>query len=131
MQSKNPLDVLFQDLIREQSKLRRSPPEPAKPRVSTYANPDNWRLGKVVQIIHADGENIGVYQEYFHKSSLSTRRLLPANPAAPVDRSELVFGDHWLHPSFQSPLDPDSDAEVRALAARFNELMEDLETEEE
>lgn len=122
---KNPLDELFKEFIREQSTPK--PQVPKAPRVSTYANPDNWSLGKVIQIIHADGENIGVYQEYFHKSSSSTRRLLPANPAAATDRTELVFGEHWLHPHFQAPLDPDSDYEIRALVDRFNALMEDIE----
>jgi hypothetical protein len=121
----NPLDELFKHIKKEMHEegIARSN-LPRLPRISQYANPDNWRLGKVVQLIHAEEGAIGVYQEYFHNRSLSARRLLPAHPAAAVDRTELVFGDHWLHPHFQSPLDPDSDAEVRAITSRFNEIMQ-------
>lgn len=123
MLEKNPLDLLFKDIQREINLEARKPRVPSPPRISTYANPDNWSLGKVVLLVHVTEGSLGAYQEYFHKLSPTARRLLPANPAAPVDRNELVFGEHWLHPKFQAPLDPDSDAEVRAITLRFNELM--------
>jgi hypothetical protein len=124
MLSKNPLDLLFQDIKRQlaEEKLTPLPPRP-KPQ-STYANPLNWRLGKVICLIHATEGSLGVFQEYFHKLSPSARRLLPAVAGLAVDRNELVFGDFWLHPHFNAcgPQD-DSEAELRAITARFNELM--------
>lgn len=132
----NPLDLLFRDIKRELAleEIRKSkePKPPSPPRVSVYANPLNWRLGKVVCLIHATEGSLGNFQEYFHSRSPTARRLLPANPSAAVDRNELVFGDYWLHPRFQGPFEPepDSDAEIRAITARFNELMT-LEEEED
>jgi hypothetical protein len=122
--SKNPLDLLFNDIKRQlaEEKLQPLPPKP-KP-VSTYANPLNWRLGKVICLIHATEGSLGIFQEYFHKLSPTARRLLPAAVGLAVDRNELVFGDFWLHPHFSStgPQD-DSEAELRAITLRFNELM--------
>jgi hypothetical protein len=46
-----------------------------------------------------------------------------------VDREELVFGDFWLHPRFQAQAEPETDQEIRAIEARFRELMEDYEDE--
>jgi hypothetical protein len=128
MLSKNPLDVLFRDIQRQINEESRKPRPPSPPRISTYANPANWRLGKVVCLVHVTEGTIGIFQEYFHKLSPSARRLLPAVPGLAVDRNELVFGDYWLHPQFSavSPQD-DSEAEVRAITSRFNELMEEFE----
>ena len=127
MLSKNPLDLLFQDISRQLAKEAKKPLAPRPPRQSTYANPANWRRGKVICLVHASEGTIGIFQEYFHNLSPSARRLLPAVPGLPVDRNELVFGDYWLHPRFSAtgPQD-DSEAEIRAITARFNELM-DLE----
>src|SRR5271166_4151232 len=129
MTMQNPLDALFADIKKElflEDQAKRRAKAQGRvlvpPRQSTYANPENWKLGKAVRLIHATEGSLGVFQEYFHKSSLSTRRLLPANPAAAVERNELVFGDYWLHPHFQAP-ETDSEAEVRAITARFNELL--------
>jgi hypothetical protein len=123
MMTKNPLDLLFLDITREFAREKLVPKQPSPPKQSTYANPLNWRLGKVVELIHHEEGTIGVFQEYFHKLSPTARRLLPANPALVVDRQELVFGDFWLHPKFQAPIETDSEAEVRAITQRFNELM--------
>ena len=127
MLSKNPLDVLFRDISRQFAEEAKKPLGPRPPRQSTYDNPLNWRLGKVICLVHASEGTIGIFQEYFHKLSPSARRLLPAAQGLAVERNELVFGDYWLHPRFSAvgPQD-DSDAEVRAITARFNELM-DLE----
>jgi hypothetical protein len=127
----NPLDLLFRDIkhelwLEEQRKARE--PKPPRPPVqSTYANPLNWRLGQVVSLIHATEGSLGNFQEYFHKLSPSARRLLPAHPAAVPVRSELVFGDFWLHPKFSAQSEPDSEAEIRAIEARFRELMDEYE----
>jgi hypothetical protein len=127
--SKNPLDTLFRDISRQIAAEARKPQPPKPPRVSTYANPQNWRLGKVICLIHATEGSLGLFQEYFHRLSPSARRLLPAAPGLPCDRNELVFGDFWLHSRFSAigPED-DSEAELRAITQRFNELM-DLEDE--
>jgi hypothetical protein len=130
--TKNPLDLLFRDIQRDIERdlaAEARKPRSQQPWQSQYANPDNWTLGKVVCLIHATEGALGVYQEYFHKRSPSARRLLPANLHAPVDRNELVFGDHWLHPAFRAP-ETDSEQEIRAITARFNELMS-LEDDEE
>ncbi len=126
---RNPLDLLFQDIKKElylEAEAKRKAIAHGRVHVprrqSTYANPANWTLGKVVCLIHVTEGSLGVYQEYFHKLSPSARRLLPAHGAAPVDRNELVFGEHWLHPKFQAP-EVDSEAEIRAITARFNELV--------
>jgi hypothetical protein len=92
---------------------------------SIYANPENWRPGKCVQLIHATEGAIGIFREYYHKLSPTARRLLPAPAGSAVDRNELVFGDWWLHPRFQAPLVREDDEEVRALTLRFNELLEE------
>jgi hypothetical protein len=124
----NPLDLLFRDIRREmaadEARKLREPRPPKPPVVSTYANPLNWRLGKVVNLIHATEGSLGNFQEYFHNRSPTARRLLPANPAATVDREELVFGDFWLHPKFQADPEPETDQEIRAIEARFKELMD-------
>lgn len=134
MLSKNPLDVLFRDIQRQLNHERRSPPavKPPSSHQSTYANPANWRLGKVIRLIHANEGPIGDFQEYFHHLSKTARRLLPAVPGLQVDREELVFGDYWLHPQFSAAAGPqdDSEAEVRAITLRFNELMEEFEEQD-
>jgi hypothetical protein len=126
--SKNPLDLLFKDIQREIEKQKTLPKPPS---VSTYANPANWTLGKVICLVHVSEGTIGTFQEYFHKFSPSARRLLPAVPGLPVARNELVFGDYWLHPRFSAvgPQD-DSEAELRAITLRFNELMDEFEEQE-
>jgi hypothetical protein len=132
MKSKNPLDLLFQDITRQIAAERQKPRAlPSPPLVSTYANPENWSLGKVVRLVHFSGETIGTFQEYFHKLSPTARRLLPAALGLEPIRDELVFGDYWLHPRF-SAVEPksDSEAEVRAIEARFRELMLDFESDE-
>jgi hypothetical protein len=125
MPMKNPLDLLFRDIQRELETA--AVQKHRRPRQSTYANPQNWILGKVVCLVHISEGSLGVFQEYFHKLSPTARRLMPAKPGLPVDRNEMVFGDFWLHPKFSTPvIDEDSEAELRAITARFNELM-DLE----
>lgn len=129
MISKNPLDILFADLKRdllEQQRERRQLPH--KPRQSTYANPLNWTPGRSICIVHITEGAVGIFREYFHRLSPTARRLLPAPPGTAVDQNELVFGDWWLHPRNSGPLEPDSEAETKAIIARFNELM-DLELE--
>jgi hypothetical protein len=129
MHSKNPLDILFRDIQREIDAERlQARAAPLPPRISTYANPENWRLGKVVCLVHVTEGTIGNFQEYFHKLSGSARRLLPAAEGLMAVREELVFGDYWLHPQF-SAVEPyqDSDAEVRAITLRFFELMDEYE----
>jgi hypothetical protein len=129
----NPLDVLFRDVRRQlwrETEAKRKAQTQGRVHVprrqSTYANPQNWRLGKVVRLIHATEGPLGEFQEYFHKTSPTARRLLPAAPGLSVARDEMVFGDWWLHPKFSAPIEPDSEAELRAITQRFNELM-DLE----
>ena len=126
MSMKNPLDLLFQDIQRQLAAEARRPRElkPKPPEISTYANPENWRLGKIVRLVHFSGETIGNFQEYFHKLSPSARRLLPAVEGLSPAHDELVFGDYWLHPQFSAvSLPQDSDDEVRQIEARFRELM--------
>jgi hypothetical protein len=131
MHSKNPLDLLFQDIQRQLNAEAKRPLLPRPPRQSTYADPANWRLGKVVKLIHASEGPIGDFQEYFHYLSPSARRLLPAVTGLTVDRDELVFGDYWLHPQFSAIEQPiDSEDEVSAIEARFHELMEEFEENE-
>ena len=130
MISKNPLDVLFRDIqkqVDQEVKDRKRPP--TAPHQSTYANPLNWRTGKVIQLIHATDGPLGLFQEYFHILSPSARRLLPCAGSLQIDRDELVFGDFWLHPKFRAP-ETDSEAEIRAITLRFNELMEEEFDEE-
>lgn len=131
MLSNNPLDLLFRDIERELRAADRAKAlAPKPPQISTYANPLNWRLGKIVNLIHVTEGSLGNFQEYFHRLSPSARRLLPAVPGLLADREELVFGDFWLHPKFSAvEHEPDSEAEIRAITLRFNQLMEEFEDE--
>lgn len=124
----NPLDLLFQDIRKDLREQNRPIPKALAPRQSTYANPLNWTPGRAICIIHITEGAIGVFREYFHRLSPSARRLMPAPAGTAVDFNELVFGDWWLHPRNMAPLAPDTEAEERAIIARFNELI-DLELE--
>jgi hypothetical protein len=121
--SKNPLDLLFQDiqrdLDREAQAKKHSRQSPVQ---STYANPLNWTLGKVIRLVHHEAGALGSFQEYFHKLSPTARRLMPCDQSLPIDRDEMVWGEFWLHPKFQTP-QSDSEAEVHAIESRFYELM--------
>lgn len=123
MVMKNPLDLLFRDIQRDlDAQAAKKHQHPSTPRQSTYANPLNWTLGKVVRLIHRDEGPLGLFQEYFHRLSPTARRLLPCAASLQIDRDELVWGEFWLHPKFQTP-ETDSEAEIRAISARFYELM--------
>lgn len=131
MIEKNPLDVLFKDLKRdlwleEQRKQRAKVVslEPPPPHLSTYANPLNWKTGKTVELVHATEGSLGIFQEYFHKLSSTARRLLPAAGGVPAVCQELVFGEFWLHPKFHAMPEPEDAREIRAIEARFRELMD-------
>lgn len=126
MVQRNILQWLEQDIY--QARRKPAPSQHLKPSCphSIYTNPLNWTPGKCVCLIHATEGQIGVFREYFHKLSPTARRLLPAPAGSVVDRSELVFGDWWLHPRFQAPLVRDNEEDVRALTSRFNELYEEV-----
>lgn len=132
----NPLDILFRDIRRElyaqELAKSKAPKPPTPPKLSTYANPQNWTLGRVIELIHHDEGSLGLFQEYFHKLSPTARRLLPAAKGLTASTTETVFGDFWLHPKFQaSSMFEDSEAETAAIIARFNELMNALDDEED
>jgi hypothetical protein len=131
MIEKNPLDVLFKDIKRdlwleEQRKQRAKVVSlvPPPPHLSTYANPLNWKTGRVIELIHQTEGSLGLFQEYFHKLSPTARRLLPAAAGLPASASELVWGEFWLHPKFQAMPEPEDAREIRAIEARFRELMD-------
>ncbi len=139
MIEKNPLDVLFKDIKRQiwessQQELKRKALTQGRvhvpPRQSTYANPENWSLGRVIELVHASEGSLGYFQEYFHKLSPTARRLLPAAVGLVPVCQELVFGSFWIHPSFQAEPETDSEAEIRAIEARFLELMANYEAGE-
>lgn len=122
--STNPLDILFRDIQRDlDDEVVARKKLPPQPRQSTYANPLNWTLGRVIELVHRDEGSLGNFQEYFHRLSPTARRLLPASPEATPMTSETVFGEFWLHPKFQAPEHEDSEAEIRAITLRFRELM--------
>ena len=138
MTMSNPLDILFRDIKRElwqeeQKKLKAL--EQGRihlpPRQSTYANPRNWTTGRVIELVHSEEGSLGTFQEYFHRLSPSARRLLPAAAGLPAVTSELVFGDFWLHPKFSAPSETDSEDEISAIHARFNELIQQYEDDDE
>lgn len=138
MLSNNPLDILFRDIKKElwqeeQKKLKALQQGRVRvpPRQSTYANPLNWTTGKVIELVHANKGSLGTFQEYFHRLSPTARRLLPAAAGLVAVQSELVFGDFWLHPKFQSPCEADSEDEISAIHARFNELIQQYEDDDE
>ncbi len=138
MTMSNPLDVLFRDIKRElwqQEQLRLKAlhlhPQPHHKKQSTYANPQNWTLGKVIELVHATEGSLGTFQEYFHRLSPTARRLLPAAAGLVSIQTELVFGDFWLHPKFQAPCETDTEDEISAIHARFNELLEQYEDDDE
>ena len=127
MHQEDPFAFLVKDAHKTLRSQSKKPSQHLRPgcRQSIYRNPENWKLGKCIQIIHATEGTIGIFREYFHKLSPSARRLLPAPPGSIVDRNELVFGDWWLHPRFQAPLVREDDAEVRVITLRFNEMLEE------
>jgi hypothetical protein len=127
----NPLDELFKDIKKElwledQAKKRAHSQGRVHvpPSQSTYANPQNWTLGRVIELVHANEGSLGCFQEYFHKLSPTARRLLPAAVGLLPICQELVWGDFWLHPKFQAPHEVESEAEIRAIQLRFQELMD-------
>jgi hypothetical protein len=125
--SKNPLDVLFRDIQRDLDLDLEAERRAKKdlPKLSTYANPLNWTLGRVVELIHLEEGSLGKFQEYFHKLSPSARRLLPAAAEAVTQTTEHVWGEFWLHPKFHAPEHEDSEAEIHSIILRFEELMEE------
>ncbi len=127
MTMKNPLDVLFRDLQRELDATQKAQEvkKKAEPKQSTYANPLNWRPGRVIELIHQTDGSLGMFQEYFHKLSPTARRLLPAAAGLAAQSSELVFGEFWLHPKYSAQPINDSEAEIQSIIARFNELMDE------
>jgi hypothetical protein len=136
MPLQNPLDVLFRDIKRDQreAELRqmRIPLPPKPPTQSTYANPQNWKVGRAIEIIHSSEGSVGIFLEYFHRLSPTARRLLPAPQGTVPVTSELVFGEWWLHPRNQAPAAPaDSEAEIQAIIRRFNELLQEFDDEDE
>lgn len=68
---------------------------------SIYTNPDNWRPGRTVSLIHQSpdgGEtSLGIFHEIIHKQT-AARKLLPC-PDGSIEGVEYVHGEHWLHPS--------------------------------
>lgn len=125
----NPLDVLFRDIKKElylqelaQQKAKQQGRVHVPKRLSTYANPQNWTLGKTIELMHFEEGSLGKFNEYFHKLSPSARRLLPAAADAVAITSETVFGEFWLHPKFSAPM-TDSEVELQAIEARFHELL--------
>ena len=101
----------------------------------SYGNPNNWRLGGLVELVHRgpDGtlSNLGLFQESFYKLT-EARKLGRFNNAAgdlPV-RIEFVAGDHWLGAT-PSPYSyrEETPSEILELQARFEELMEEFEEE--
>lgn len=104
---KDSLDVLLDEAL-SQSKARRTAALKASPAVrgpapptfhETFANPANWRDGKVIAVIHRAPDStltlIGAFREYLHKST-EARKLVRIEGPMTVTSEEYVTGAHWL-----------------------------------
>lgn len=136
--SRDPL----QSLLREALHAQRSDPTKAhkaplvaQPDPGDLYQPSCWKPGKLIILIHVaeDGSKslLGLFQEQFNTRA-SARRLIPppaAVRAATQNLSALpheeVRGSYWLQPQ-KFCFSKESPEELRALHARFNELMVQL-----
>jgi hypothetical protein len=109
--------------------------QPKKPEPSPYANPDNWYVTGIVELIRQDNlediQPLGLFLEERYRLDPATRRLRPlvsnldsVGTGVPR-REEKVCGDHWDTPR-QHPIRRDTEQEIIALRQRFFELMGEM-----
>lgn len=67
---------------------------------SLYTNPDNWRSGRTLSLIHQGASEeetaLGIFHELVHKRT-AARKLLPC-PDGTIEGVEYVHGEYWLRP---------------------------------
>jgi hypothetical protein len=89
----------------------------------TYTNPDNWRLGPLVELHHREsGSFIGVFREHFHKK-VNARKLVRVDAEMAVTKDEIdspptiqfVEGPEWLGGPFVHNVDPPTEDDIRAV----------------
>lgn len=71
-----------------------------------YTNPDNWKPGRTLSLIHQSpdgGETpLGLFSEVIHKKT-AARKLLPS-VSGTIEGVEYVHGDYWLHPTLHESI---------------------------
>lgn len=107
MTFKDPLQALLDEAVAVQSrkKVLKQPTKPDRlDKIkeafnSTFTNPENWKPGKAVALIHQakDGHKtlLGAFREFIHKSG-KTRKLCRSPEPMPIDCEEVVTGDWWV-----------------------------------
>jgi hypothetical protein len=90
---------------------------------SIYSDPDNWREGMTLSLIHTAGDgsetSLGIFHEFTHKRT-AARRLIPC-PDGAIDGVEYVRGDYWLYPSISEPI-PTTLGDVIAIRAYISRV---------
>lgn len=78
------------------------PVPPKEPFRSTFQNPENWRPGKVLAVIHRSAEGkltlLGAFREYVHMKVEGSRKLCRISEPVPIEGEHFVTGDNWLSP---------------------------------
>lgn len=133
--SNDPLQLLLRSALHEMrskvlvtsSKVSSTSPN-TTPQLRQCERP-SWTPGRLVALIHLAPTGrrtyLGVFQEL--KSDLfKARRLVPAHQTAHGKLpEEIVTKDYWLHPQVHIAA-ADSPDEVRAIEARFAELLREF-----
>lgn len=126
----DPLNLLLASAMKAQAKQVAVTVQPvaASPILRQCERPQ-WRETRLIALVHRASSGretyLGVFQEL--KSDLfSARRLVPSDKTAHGSLPrEVVTQDYWLHPKVHVAA-ADSEAEVRAIEARFKELLREF-----
>jgi hypothetical protein len=130
------LNALLREALKHQSKhkitIKVERPKVKDPVYDLYTNPQNWRTGEPVALVHRDRSTgresfLGVFFS-LHNDRAHARRLVPSHGTIKgAVRREVVVGDYWLHEQ-RALLEVEvSRRERKELEARFNELMAQYE----
>jgi hypothetical protein len=127
------LDLLLASALKHARNLRK----PTKPEIkqihtliqSTYANPDNWKPGRMISLVHKDKDGsttlLGVFQEYLYIRSGSRKLCRCAEEPSEGCSVEVVSGEHWFGVP-QAPVFEESPEEILLMKEMFEELLEEF-----
>lgn len=129
LKSNDPLQLLLRSALHEARKRVTVQPAGAQQPLRQCQRPE-WTRGRLLSVIYVCPQTsrrtyLGVFQEL--KSDLfKARRLVPSNQTAHGKLpEEIVTQSYWLHPKVHVAA-ADSAEEVRAIEARFAELMKEF-----
>lgn len=129
------LNALLRDALRHQKtkvKVVIERPLVKDPVYDLYTNPQNWRIGEPVSLIHRDLSGRETFLGIFvslHNDRAHARRLVPHHGAVhgKVQQREVVTGDYWLHEQSRCLDIEVSQRERGEIEARFRELISQYE----